>query len=451
MSTTVPASDGSASPVKWKLQNRTVRDLVSGFESGVLIVNDEYQRGEQWSAAQKGGFIDSILRGYPVPALILYKRDIVTMGTKNTKWEIIDGQQRVRAIKGYCSDKAFKLPDLDSGRFRVPKAVREKPVPWRNRYFEDLPETEQERLLDCELLTIEVTRVEGLEELRDLFIRLQAGAPLTRQQVRDALPGKIGPFIDHLAGRGRKPPSIGLFGVVGRWGQPTDDDDHRDLYVEDRQTCAQLLRLFEARQGITADFVGVNAADLDGLYHANTDFDPKGQKAVDFQRLLNDCERIFDIAKDKSSKNKFRRVLLFAVLTIFIDLRKQPLNRIDTDLYNAMARSVRSVVAKKTLPSGKATSAKNIKAAVDALLETGLLEKVVRRDAQRLFPRPMQEEIWERDGGVCQVCKKPVLESADAEYDHILRWELGGPTTVENGRLVHKWCHERGRLAEDDD
>lgn len=39
------------------------------------------------------------------------------------------------------------------------------------------------------------------DEVRDLFIRLQARTPLTPQQVRDAWPGNVSPYIELLAGK----------------------------------------------------------------------------------------------------------------------------------------------------------------------------------------------------------------------------------------------------------
>jgi hypothetical protein len=437
--------------LEWRPVHQTVSDLIEGFETRRLIANPEYQRGETWSSAQKGGFIDSMLRGYPVPALILYKQETTTMGATSTNWEIIDGQQRIIALTGFCKNKAFKLPSLDSGGFRVSKAIRDKKVSWLGKYFEDLSEADQARLLNTRLATIEVSLIDGPEELRDLFIRLQAGAPLTRQQIRDALPGQLGPYIDHLAGRGKRPPSIELFAIVDRRGQGPDEDDLKDRYVENRQTCAQLLRLFEARQGVKADFVNVSAGDLDALYHANTDFPRSSEKAKQFEIILGDCECAFDLAADRSNRTKFRRVLLFAVFTLFLDLRKNPRNRVDSKLYAAVARAVRSVIQKKSLPTGKATTAQAIRSAVDVLIATGILENVVQRDAARAFPPKLREQIWSRDGGVCQICGKPVIDAADAEYDHIIWYELGGPTTLENGRLVHKWCHQRGRPVGESD
>ena len=52
-----------------------------------------YQRGAVWSLAQKQLFIDSILRDYDIPKLYLHR-----INDERYTWEVLDGQQRLRAI-----------------------------------------------------------------------------------------------------------------------------------------------------------------------------------------------------------------------------------------------------------------------------------------------------------------------------------------------------------------
>lgn len=50
-------------------------------------------------------------------------------------------------------------------------------------------------------------REEHLNEVRDLFIRLQAGTPLTAQEKRDAWPGDFTLFVIRHAGKPKHPAS----------------------------------------------------------------------------------------------------------------------------------------------------------------------------------------------------------------------------------------------------
>lgn len=430
--------------MEWKPVDRSVQDLAQAFDGGLLKTNSEYQRGEAWTHLQQAAFIDSIMRGYPVPAFILSRAELVVLGEKSTKFEIIDGQQRLLSLHAFCTKKTLRLPSLDQdSKFRIPKGVREQKVPWSGKGFDDLSKADQERLLNCKLLAIEVSNIQNGDELRDLFIRLQSGTPLTRQQVRDAWPGGMGPFIDSLAGRVHRQPSVKLFQIVDKRGQGSDDD-LKDRFVGDRQTCAQLLRIFLARSNVSPSYVSVNAPDLDSLYHGNTDWDKESQAAQDFLTIMKDCERVFEIAA-AGNKKKFRRIELFAVFILMQEIRRNERNRIDKNLYAAVAKSLR----KADMPAnGRATSAITIKQAVEALVNTNVLENVIERDSRRLFNPVQKRQIWERDGGTCQICNRPVVEEGDAEYDHIVRHELGGATEVSNGRLVHVDCHERGLRRE---
>jgi uncharacterized protein with ParB-like and HNH nuclease domain len=80
----------------------TVERLVNAFDSGHLLRNPEYQRGEAWSETQKATFIDSLFRAYPVPALFLHV--VESAGLEDApakKFEIVDGQQRLTALRDF--------------------------------------------------------------------------------------------------------------------------------------------------------------------------------------------------------------------------------------------------------------------------------------------------------------------------------------------------------------
>lgn len=49
--------------------------------------------------------------------------------------------------------------------------------------------------------------------------------------------------------------------------------------------------------------------------------------------------------------------------------------------------------------------------------------------------------LWERGGGICNLCGKPISDFSDAHMDHIVRKSEGGPTTFDNLQLVHSRCN----------
>jgi uncharacterized protein with ParB-like and HNH nuclease domain len=67
------------------------------YRSNDLLVNRKYQRKLIWSVDEKEKLIGSILKGYPIPLILLAERPQVH-GSR--KYEIIDGMQRLNAICG---------------------------------------------------------------------------------------------------------------------------------------------------------------------------------------------------------------------------------------------------------------------------------------------------------------------------------------------------------------
>jgi len=196
-----------------------VARLVEAYEAGSLLRNPEYQRGEAWREYQKAAFIDSIYRAYPVPALFLFvveKPGLEDAPVK--KFEIVDGQQRLIAIRDFRSSKIRLLEMNDNSKLRLPRSVRQKPAPWAGKFYSELSDELKRRFDDFELTVFEIGSSALPDEVRDLFIRLQSGTALTRQQIRDAWPGNLGPFIESIAGKLDRHPSEKLFEIVDRRG-----------------------------------------------------------------------------------------------------------------------------------------------------------------------------------------------------------------------------------------
>lgn len=434
-----------------KEQKYPVAKLIASFVGGSLQRNPEYQRGAAWKQLQQQGFLDSVLRGYPVPALFLHRLEGAEGldGSKTTRWDIVDGQQRLIALRDYLEGK-FPLQSIaEDSKLRLPKGVREQPAPWAGKPFHELATTLQNQLRDAVLTVFEITRVDHLDEIRDLFIRLQSGTALSRQQIRDAWPGSIGPFIESLAGKLDRAPSCGLFSVVDKRGSWSDDDDH-DLHVGDRQLCAQLLLIYLERLRDPGNVPSVTAGHLDTLYHQHTDFDRGSATATSFTKLLADASKILERAKELrsrvegGSRRKFRRFEVIALVMFLQDVAAAQRMSLSTERLEELA----AAIAKNNndnAPAGKGSSGKSIDDYYRWWRESVASSIVAILDSQRLFSDSQRAQIREKAGGRCQVCSD-VVNDGDAEFDHFpVPYRSGGKTAVENGRLVHRACHPRGR------
>ncbi len=69
-----------------------IKELIT--DGSVINIRPEYQRRLRWSSIQKSRLIESMLLNVPIPPIFLYE-------TSEARYEVMDGQQRLNAIKEY--------------------------------------------------------------------------------------------------------------------------------------------------------------------------------------------------------------------------------------------------------------------------------------------------------------------------------------------------------------
>lgn len=98
----------------YKIETIVFTKFVAEFNEGKLILDPPYQRNSIWSINNQKLLIDSIKRGWPLPTFFVRK--------KGVKIEMIDGQQRTRALISYMrqdgfldsSGKKYKIGEFDN-------------------------------------------------------------------------------------------------------------------------------------------------------------------------------------------------------------------------------------------------------------------------------------------------------------------------------------------------
>lgn len=156
---------------------QTVRNFLSWYRNKEINLQPAFQRRSVWAKAAKSLLVDSVLREYPIPLVML--RD-ASDGT-STQYEVVDGQQRLTTLL------AFVAPDL------FDKALRFELSPTHARAhgglrFEDLPASSQESILDYQLTVFMLRKTVSDEHILDIFARLNTtGVKLNGQEVRNAI------------------------------------------------------------------------------------------------------------------------------------------------------------------------------------------------------------------------------------------------------------------------
>lgn len=88
------------------LEQYRISDFLDWKREDRLILSPDFQRGSVWKPQAKTFLIDTILRRLPMPKI--YLRTRIDVVTKRSIREVVDGQQRLRAILDFAED-GFKL------------------------------------------------------------------------------------------------------------------------------------------------------------------------------------------------------------------------------------------------------------------------------------------------------------------------------------------------------
>ena len=137
-----------------------------------INTNPDYQRPPVWSIGQKRLLIDTILRGYDIPKMYWRK-----VGSNPDKYEVVDGQQRLRAIWEFMNGEFDLGKDADSiDNFELKNLKYIDPNP--SLTITD----EMRRELEVYCLDIIILTDTDDEEVREMFLRLQNGTTLKAQE-----------------------------------------------------------------------------------------------------------------------------------------------------------------------------------------------------------------------------------------------------------------------------
>lgn len=148
-----------------------ISDIVQWDKKGELELSPKYQRNSVWNDKAKAYLIDTIIRGLPIPPIFL--RQKVDINTKSTSREIIDGQQRIRAILEYVIDEKFAIKSAHNKQYGGMK-------------YSDLDEDAKEDLLEYEILA-EVVTEKDESVIYDMFARLNSNNyVLNKQELRNS-------------------------------------------------------------------------------------------------------------------------------------------------------------------------------------------------------------------------------------------------------------------------
>ncbi len=147
-----------------------INDFLNWYERDELEISPKYQRNPVWNLKAKSYLIDTVIRGFPISQILI--RQIIDTTTRTTVREVIDGQQRLRAIIAFVNNEFVisKSHNKDYGNLR----------------YDDLEEKIKENILYYEL-PVEVIKVKDDNLIYSMFARLNTNSvTLNKQELRNA-------------------------------------------------------------------------------------------------------------------------------------------------------------------------------------------------------------------------------------------------------------------------
>lgn len=366
----------------------TVRKLVEGYSydketgeircfGGCLNPRPSYQREFVYSLEDQSKVFSTLKRSFPLG--IMYWCD-----AGDGTYELVDGQQRTLSICHIIdNDVSIEINDV-------------------NIYFRDLPESEQEQILDQELLVY--VCVGNLDEKMDWFSTINiAGKELTTQELRSAV--YSGPFVSDAR----------RYFVSGADGNALSNG--YDVFMKNKVI----------RQELLGQVLG---------WHADFEITDSGKNGDKLIRAYLAKHR-----RDESAKelfNYYEEVLDWANY-IFGTKYKKELPKVEWGiLYNKYHT--------------KSVSPREVQKRVDELMEnpeitkkSAIFEYVFSGDEKILFPRAFDDATkrskFEEQEHKCAYCGNEIPDLKSAHADHIVPWSKGGKTEYGNLQILCVKCN----------
>jgi hypothetical protein len=143
----------------------SLSDFLEWHEREELVLNPRFQRRPVWSDKARSYFMDTIIRGKPIPKVFI--RQIIDPQTRKSVREVVDGQQRLRAILDYINDG-----------FQIRKSHNPK---YAKLYFSQLDPETQTSILSYEVSVDLLINMPDSDVL-DIFRRLNSYAVVLSPQ-----------------------------------------------------------------------------------------------------------------------------------------------------------------------------------------------------------------------------------------------------------------------------
>ena len=412
--------------VKTDKQDLPVETLDKWVTRGKVDLRPEFQRNFVWNNAKASRLVESLLLDIPIPVVYVAEEN-------DSKYSVVDGQQRLTSISAFISGK---FPDGHDFRLNSLQVLTEL----NGKSFRDLGEALQETIMSATIRLIVIERDSDPDVRFEVFERLNLGAEkLNDQELRNCVyRGKYNNLLRDL--------------VSNQHMLKVMDADSPHYRMLDRQL---LLRFFAMWRNTHLRFRGPMKRFMNREMAEN-----RNPSASDLAEMRSVFEKSIEMAYTVFGRNAFRRfrpgtegrqngaweknklnAALWDTLLYTFSYYEKPqivhsADRIREEFLDLMTYDDKFneyISSTTDKPDRIRYRAEVWRQRMDALIGDTPI-------GPRLFSLALKEELYERDP-TCQICGQRIHDMDDSEVDHIEHYWRGGKTIPENARLTHRYCN----------
>lgn len=436
-----------------------------------FVTRPPYQRKSVWGTKKQQDLMDSLLRGYYIPKLVLRE---VRLDESRVVREVVDGQQRITTVQNFFDNK-----------LKLPKRLESLDKSLPGKRYNDLA-VDVRKFVD-RTLKFEADVIKNIDDPKspkhqyiatEIFWRLQQGESLNFMEIAHA---RLSSLVRNFITKHSDDISFDYDNY-----EPLDDNSSKHKFFDlierknDRMQHLSLLgRLLlieraggptDVRDGLLAEWIDDTQVN-DGIGNQSFQNDAV---AISLLKTLNLFVDIFkdDPALDENNGIKELSVEYFIISIVTLVRHLRQYYAIDEKIKNTIRAFIYAFHQRWReqheedrdifiFSSNRQQGSADLEARdrivrqaffeylTDAGVELSLL------DTNRLFNEAQRIKIYRDQEGLCQLClaeNKPRHEAqiswSEYQADHIFPWIKGGQTDVENAQVLCKY-HNSSKGAKD--
>ncbi len=456
--------------VDFEYLDKSVEDLGYNYRCGKLILQPDFQRQYVWDDKAATLFIDSLIRGIPIPNIFCCK-------TKDGKYEVIDGQQRLTTVLSFVHGSKLnnngEFTKLSSqqmnGKFVCLSKSKEFNESIRGKKFSELTTEQQNKIKNTSIRVVVLKNLENNPDLKyDLFMRLNTGAnKLNDMELRKCVfRSKYFSKLEELAKNETFKKLICL------------NEDKRCTKSK-RMEDVKIVLQFACLRGDISGYAGSYKSFFNKLLEKEQqkckerDYSDVEKIEKDFNNAVKclyiiygdkPIRKVFEEEALKAENkgripqgyvlrddgyyvcvSKINIALINALLVGFCKYKPVDIQRKQNEIKQAIIDI--QLNDKDFINSIIAPGSANKDKVFTRINKIRQLLKSILGEEERFFTPDLRKNLFEKskqeNNGVvkCQICGYEIHNIQDASVDHIVPYSKGGETTEQNAQLVHSWCN----------